>query len=362
MEVLGRKQGQDGGLTDITAWTLLGLCVDHFWKAWARHGGPAMLASDVYQRQRVKVCKVRAKGTQRWAAPGVESYFSVPEATLALALKLVDVAKSQLRARDWRVFDGDIDLVTPSGIVKGAVDGVADQSKDVTSLGLVELKVRALSSQHALDTEAAALCSTLDGFWSMHRPARLKTPWTHGILVVLCQRSTSRYFTNLDQCRVVEWKRGGPPDAPAARRPLPVPQPKAAPRPRAAPPPRAAQPPRAAAPQLVRSSPAARWDALLKDLRKTGDVSGDDVLLTAFLRRLQLPRHHTGRYLEGPSRWKLGDGRGRSLLKNTDWSYKPGRRGGGRRGQGHPHVKAGVLKDILGKYYANKQIVLEADP
>ena len=59
MEVLGRKVTlQDEGasvVTDITGWTLLGLCVDHLYKVWARHGGPAVLRCDVYMHQSVKV-------------------------------------------------------------------------------------------------------------------------------------------------------------------------------------------------------------------------------------------------------------------------------------------------------------------
>ena len=284
---MGRKEGQDGELTDVTLWTLLGLCVDHLWKVWARHGGPAIFESEVYQRSKVKVSRVRAKGTQRWASPGVEIHFSVPEPTVALALRLVEVAKSEVRARDWRVFDGDLDMTTPTGIVKGAVDGLADKFQDVSSLGLVELKVRNITAQHRMDAEAASLCSELDVSWEKYRISRLKAPWTHGILVMLCQRSVSKYFGFLDQCRVVVWKRGAPPSAPAAPRPQAAPRPKAEPRPKAAP--KAAPQPRAA-PQLVRASLSARWESLLQDLRKTGDVSGGDVLLKAFLKIYRSPK------------------------------------------------------------------------
>ena len=62
MEVFGRKESflDDGttAVTDITNWTLLGLCVDHLWKVWARHGAPAVSNCDVYVQSRVKRSEV----------------------------------------------------------------------------------------------------------------------------------------------------------------------------------------------------------------------------------------------------------------------------------------------------------------
>ena len=83
MEVVGKKETtqSDGTViqTDVTLWALLGLVVDNLFKTWARHGGPAMLACEIYQRQKVKVCRVIVKGTQRWPSPGAEKN-PVPEA------------------------------------------------------------------------------------------------------------------------------------------------------------------------------------------------------------------------------------------------------------------------------------------
>ena len=69
MEVLGRKETLAPGgarvVVDVTTWTLLGLCVDHFYKAWARHGAPAVLACDVHQNQKVNICNVVEKWSQK---------------------------------------------------------------------------------------------------------------------------------------------------------------------------------------------------------------------------------------------------------------------------------------------------------
>ena len=152
-----------------------------------------------------------------------------------------------------------------------------------------------------------------------------------------------------DQCRVVVWRRGAPPIAP---------QPKAMPQPKAK---VAPQPKAKAAPQLVLHTMTLteKFNAILKHLKKKGAVlDGDLVVLKDFLKVFRLANHHTLRYLKGRSCWKLGEGRGKNLVEHTDWDYKSGRRGGGQ-GQGHPHVKAGVLKDIVGKYYNNRQIHLD---
>ena len=85
-------------------------------------------------------------------------------------------------------------------------------------------------------------------------------------------------------------------------------------------------------------------------------VQGDWALLKEFLKILGLPRRQTLRdYLTGPSSWRLGSGKGKLLKPNTDWAYKHGKRGGGR-GKGHPHVKIGTLKEVLRKYYRNRQL------
>ena len=135
MDILGRKEGVgDSGSTfvsDITSWTLLGPCVDHFYKTWAKHGAPAVLMSDVYQHDRVSISRVVAKGCQTWESPGVTRYFAVSEAVVSLALKLWEKATSSVSARGWRVFDGDVDIRTACGKSKGAVYGLADKDDDM---------------------------------------------------------------------------------------------------------------------------------------------------------------------------------------------------------------------------------------
>ena len=189
-----------------------------------------MLQSDAYQRHQVKICRVVAKGSQTWPSPGVEKLFLVPEPTMALALKLVDVARAQVRLRGWRVFDGDVDLTTTSGLHKGAVDALADKDDAVSALALVELKVRRLVGQDGLENEAMSLCSSLDQKWAAHVVPRLKAAWARGVVVMLCQSSPCKLFLGRNVCRVVVWSRGSPLTlaAPNARA-----QAKAAPQPKA---------------------------------------------------------------------------------------------------------------------------------
>ena len=146
MEVLGRKETLAPGgarvVVDITTWTLLGLCVDHFYKAWARHGAPAVLACDVHQNQKVNICNVVEKGSRKWPSPGVAKLFVVPAAVVNLALKFWERSVASVREKGWRVFDGDVDMRTACGNPKGAVDGLADKDGDMSCLALVEIKVR----------------------------------------------------------------------------------------------------------------------------------------------------------------------------------------------------------------------------
>ena len=198
--------------------------------------------------------------------------------TLALAVKLVNTAKAELRGRGWRIFDGDVDLVTTGGAYKGAVDALADLGGDANALlALVEVKAR--HSVGNTEVHAARICNDLDQFWAKCQSSRLKTAWTHGMLVVLWQCSASRYFVDRDQCRAVVWRRGAPPIAP---------QPKARPQPKAK---VAPQPKAKAAPQLVLHSMTLteKFNVILKHLKKKGAVlDGDVVLLKDFLKVFRL--------------------------------------------------------------------------
>ena len=147
MEVLGRKETLAPGgarvVVDVTTWTLLGLCVDHFYKVWARHGAPAVLACDVHQNQKVNICNVVEKGGRKWPSPGVAKLFVVPAAVVNLALKLWGRSVASVREKGWRVFDGDVDMRTACGKPKGAVDGLAGKDGDMSCLALmVSLDVR----------------------------------------------------------------------------------------------------------------------------------------------------------------------------------------------------------------------------
>ena len=349
MEVFGRKEArQDDGtkvVHDITNWTLLGLCVDHFYKMWARHGAPAVLQCDVYQHTRVTICHVVSKGSQMWPSPGVTRSFAVADAVVSLALKLLQKSIGCVRLKGWRVFDGDVDMTTACGNHKGAVDGLADKNDAMDCLALVEVKVRHLSSQME---DVGSLCNFLDQRWTKYKIPRLKVPWTHGILVVHYQASCSRVSVGRDSCHVHLWKRGAPP---AIRVQVPT-APVAKAKPQAKPAAKAI-----AAPAVLEQSFDQKFRTVMKISKDRGAVvHGDWVLLKEFLRILDLPLGQTTRdYLTGSTSWRLGNGSGRPLQLNRDWDFKHGKRGGGR-GKGHPHVKAGVLKDIMAKYYRNRKL------
>ena len=217
MEVLGKKESQVGGNTvvsDITAWTLLGLVVDNFFKIWARQGSAAIADSEVRKRGQIKVCHVVKKNTQSWASPGVDRFFRVTEGALSLSQRLVGEIWQQLHSRGWRVFGGDYDLKTSGGQRKGAVDGVADNLQSNGFLALIEIKVRRRKESNTLETDAAALASELDAKWNKYTVPQLKTPWTHGILITLYQVNPCRSYS-ADFTRFVLWPRGAPPQQPS---------------------------------------------------------------------------------------------------------------------------------------------------
>lgn len=283
------------------------------------------------------------KGSQTWPSPGVDRTFPISETTLAYALKLVDKARAQVSIKRWRVLDGDLDMKTTCGNHKGAVDGLADKDGEMASLALVELKVRR-STMPSLNAEVVSLCSALDQRWTRYKIPRLQAPWTHGILVLLCQVSCSRAFPDRDVCHVVVWGRGSPPTGPAN-------PPRGGPRAKA----KALPVPPVAIQQVA---PEQKFDRLLRKLEEQGAVEeGQWVMLKSFLTKLQLPSQQTKRYLQGATAWKLGSGRGRQLVLNSDWCFRKGHRGGGR-GEGHPHVKASVLKQVFCKLYSNRHFAL----
>ena len=216
MGALGQKEAEVGGrtvVTDITAWTVLGLVLDSFVKMWSRHGSAAIAGSEVRKQGKVKVCRVLQKGNQKWASPGVDKFFQAPDGALSLAERLLGEIRQQLHTRGWRVFGGDYDLKTAGGHWKGAVDAVADNMQDNGFLGLIEIKVRRRKEAGALEADASALAIELDEKWSKYTVPQLKTPWTHGILITMYQVSPTRSYST-DFCRCLVWPRGAPPKQP----------------------------------------------------------------------------------------------------------------------------------------------------
>ena len=65
------------------------------------------------------------------------------------------------------------------------------------------------------------MCSYQDQMWTRYSIPRLQAPWTHGILVVFWQVSCSRSYRDRDQCRVVVWSKGSPPQPLMAQRVAP---------------------------------------------------------------------------------------------------------------------------------------------
>lgn len=371
MEVLGKKEAcDDKGRTtvvDVTAWTLLGLCLDHLYKVWARDGAPAVQQCEVFLKRQVKVCRVVAKGEQRFPSPGVARWFSLSDGSFALAVKLLDDARGRVAALRWRVFDGDVDLKTNSGQHKGAVDGLADRDGVRDQVGLIELKVRRLKEERAMQADMANLCSDLNDKWSRYRVPRLKTNWTHGVLICFWQASVCNQCAERDTCRAIEWVRGSPPQrvqlqpAPIILPVQPQPKPKAQPK-------LPAVPARMIARPQVQSA-SAKFASLLSKLRaedhiqRVGGGSNEEwCFLPAFLVKVGVSAGQVSQakrnFLDSGA-WKLGEGRGRKLRQPTDWDYVKRARGkGGGRGRGVLHVKTKVLKEVFSKYYSSRQLQL----
>jgi hypothetical protein len=192
-------------IVDITQWTLLGLAVDACFKAYARHGQASMVLCPVYENCEVKLAHVATQGRQTWPQPGVDRMFQLTDSQVTLGAKLATQAAHVLSAAQWRVFDGDIDVKRGQRIV-GAVDGVADNLGIKGSTGLVEVKVRKFK-EHGIDR--AELMQGLDTFWTAHGLPRLKTPWTHGILIVIYQVNPHRSYPR-DFIELFLWARGKP--------------------------------------------------------------------------------------------------------------------------------------------------------
>ena len=271
----------------------------------------------------------------------MERYFELIAATVAHAQNLVCKARAAV-STSWRVFDGYLDLKTPSGRHKGSTDGVADKCMVgfmyMQSLALVELKLRSSPA------DVPALCSQLDIKWSKYHIPRLKAPWTHGLLVVLRPISAVRSLSGRDSCQVTLWSMGSLPCVPIPQRHVP---PSPSPKPAAKAKPKAMSRP---------VSHADKWALLLRRLRGQGDVApGEWIVLKAFLRKVGLNAAQTKRHVEGKYAWTIGEGRGRSLVLSSDWCFMKSKRGGGQ-GQGVPHVKANALRQVFLKCYYNKQI------
>lgn len=210
MLVLGQKVSQvsQGGsqsvVTDVTAWTLLGLALDHLFKVWARHGAASLESTEVYREGKVKVCHVVRKGSQRWPPPGVERWSELPDGALSLAMRLLRVTKEHLHVNGWRVFTGDLDLKSRCGQHQGAVDGVADCQQNPQHVALIELKVRRRREVRELEADASLAALELDAKWSKNNVPHLKCRWTHGILVTHYQGSPCRSYAT-DFARVAVW-------------------------------------------------------------------------------------------------------------------------------------------------------------
>jgi hypothetical protein len=285
---------------------------------------------------------------ESWSVPGVARWFELDDASFTLAQRLVASAREKLAAAHWRVFDGDLDLKTPSGQSKGAIDGVADKNNELSSMALIELKVKKLQQSRVMKDTVSSLCCVLDEKWTKHRVPRLHTPWTHGVLVVLWQHSCKRSFSGLDECQLVVWRRGAPPVLVACVAPIAM---AAQSRPKAK-----------AAPTAARViAPADRFESLLATLKTEGAVLGPGsswCSLPSFLKKLGLAANQAKRdHLTGSTCWKIGEGRGVKLRENEEWAYKKGR-GGGRKAKGNVYVKVGTLKEVHDKYYMSRRLCL----
>ena len=185
------------------------LLLGHFFKTWARHGAAAVAQSQVYMTMKVDVHHIVERGSERWGFPGVVRPVTFSEAIRFHAVRLLEVAKEELQALQWRVFTGDVDLVAPGGAVKGSVDGVADRLGSIDDVALVEVKTRSRKKTSSLDDNASSTRDGCDSNWAKWRAPSLRAAWTHGVLVTLYAASPHRRSES-DFARVGTWRRGKP--------------------------------------------------------------------------------------------------------------------------------------------------------
>ena len=314
MDVLGEKEcrRKNGSVfvTQITTWTLLGLCVDHFFKTWARYGTAAVEGCDVYTRQKIDVSNVIRMGSQKYPSPGQQKRFDLTDEVRSMALKSLEKVIAKLHGLNWLVFDGDVDIKTNSGRTVGAIDGIADNMTDLRSLALIEIKVRKIISDD-MTADACKLCTELDTDWSTHAVPRLRAPWTTGVLVILFQKSCVRSFPSCDTCQIFSWERGAPPCASSAVGPARQPSVAAASR------------PAPVSAQVRTVSPAAKFEYLLTALKDKSSIVDDSwVDLAKFLDELSIKknRDQTSRYVEGGGAWTLKSGcRKRRMALHKDY-------------------------------------------
>ena len=349
MEVLGKKisktdKGEDQ-ITDITSWTVLGLCVDLFFTTWAKSGAPALLALRNNMTS-VQVSNVISKGSQHWPKPGVQRDFDVARGVVSLAVTLVESARFELKRLGWRVFDGDVSYATASGHVRGAVDGVADRDDSYDALALIEVKVRrTLSTEADMQSQRTGICCDRDEVWSKYQATRLKSPWTHGVLVILHQSCSTRRFVGKDFCRALVWTKGQPPQCalqlsvPSVSSPVSlVPRAKPAPQPR----------PPTADEKFVR---------LWQKLQQRGVVAtGGWCLLAAFLEEIHpFTSNQAARSLRG---WRVQGPRGAKipLVEGQHWKWLKRPKGGGR-GNGVVHVvQKAVLRELMATTFLDRAL------
>ena len=186
--------------TDVTLWTLLGLAVDLLFKQYCRRG-----LATVVPCASVKVCHIIQRGRKKWRYPGVALDFQLPEGMPALAMKLMRRAAEAVFSSGWRLFDGDLDLVRGRKHV-GAVDGLADRISETKDVCCVEIKVR----ERKFATKShEPLLSELNDTWTKSTIRRLPAPWSHGLLVLLCQVSPTRSYP-MDGSIVYTWEKDDP--------------------------------------------------------------------------------------------------------------------------------------------------------
>ena len=201
-----------------------------------------------------------------------------------------------------------------------------------------------------MQSQRTGICCGRDEVWSKYQMTRLKSPWTHGVLVILHQSCSTRRTIGKDFCRALVWKRGQPPQCTVQPSVSSVSSPASlAPR---------AQPASRAQPvaQLQRATADDKFSRSWQKLQQRGVVeTGGWCLLGAVLEEIHpFKSNQAARSLKS---WRVQGPRGTKipLVQDQHWKWLKRPKGGGR-GEGAVHIQKAALRKLVATTFSNRAL------